>query len=139
MGGMGPGMGGSQGAGTMGASLGAMMGGAKPRGEFGFSQAGTAGRWMDVTLYASRNPSLAEALQNVPDATHVALTLKLLAPEQPKPRPKEKGEDEPEEWNYEPPKGKLIMYWGCSETGRLHRQLRSRRKGNSTRSTRSST
>ena len=48
----------------MGATLGALMGGGKnAKAEFGFTQAGTAGRWMDVTLYTSRNPNLAEALQ----------------------------------------------------------------------------
>jgi hypothetical protein len=31
--------------------------------------------------------------------------------------PVEKG-DEPTKWDYEPPKGKLVMYWGCSETVR---------------------
>jgi hypothetical protein len=109
-------MGGGMGEGMMGATLGALMGGSKTRAEFGFTQAGVAGRWMDVTLYTSRNPSLAEALQAVPAGTQLAPTLKLQTPEKPKPLPREKGEDEPEDWNYEPPKGKLIMYWGCSET-----------------------
>jgi hypothetical protein len=71
---------------------------------------------MDVTLYTTRNPGLAEALQAVPQATQLAPALKLQAPEKPKPLPVEKGEDEPDDWDYEPPKGKLIMYWGCSET-----------------------
>ncbi len=54
----------------------------------------------------------------MPAGTQLAPTLKLQAPEKPKPLPREKGEDEPEDWNYEPPKGKLVMYWGCSETVR---------------------
>jgi hypothetical protein len=113
---MGGGMGGQ---GMMGATLGALMGGGKnAKAEFGFTQVGTAGRWMDVTLYTSRNTSLAEALQAVPAATTLAPTLKLQTPEKPKPLPEEKGEDQPEDWDYEPPKGKLIMYWGCSETVR---------------------
>jgi len=41
-------------------------GGKNAKAEFGFTQTGTAGRWMDVTLYTSRNTSLAEALQAVP-------------------------------------------------------------------------
>jgi len=109
-------MGGGMGEGMMGATLGALMGGAKQKAEFGFTQVGVAGRWMDVTLYTSRNPSLAEALQGVPAGTQLAPSLKLQTPEKPKPLPQEKGEDEPDEWDYEPPKGKLIMYWGCSET-----------------------
>jgi hypothetical protein len=112
-------MGGGMGEGMMGATLGALMGGGRNNtAEFGYTQIGTAGRWMDVTLYTSRNPSLAEALQAVPAGTQLAPTLKLQAPEKPKPLPREKGEDEPEDWNYEPPKGKLVMYWGCSETVR---------------------
>jgi len=111
-------MGGGMGQGMMNATLGSLMGGKGARAEFGYTQIGTAGRWMDVTLYTSRNPNLAEALQAVPAGTQLAPTLKLQAPEKPKPLPKEKGEDEPEDWNYEPPKGKLIMYWGCSETVR---------------------
>jgi hypothetical protein len=72
---------------------------------------------MDVTLYTSRNASLAEALQSVPAATQLAPSLQLQSPERPKPVPVEKG-DEPTKWDYEPPKGKLVMYWGCSETVR---------------------
>jgi hypothetical protein len=109
-------MGGGMGEGMMGATLGALMGGASRKAEFGFTQAGVAGRWMDVTLYTSRNPSLAEALQGVPAGTQLAPTLKLRTPDKPKPLPKETGEDQPEDWDYEPPKGKLVMYWGCSET-----------------------
>jgi hypothetical protein len=112
-------MGGGMGEGMMGATLGALMGGGRNNtAEFGYTQIGTAGRWMDVTLYTTRNPSLAEALQAVPAGTQLAPTLKLQAPEKPKPLPREKGEDEPEDWNYEPPKGRLVMYWGCSETVR---------------------
>ena len=66
---MGPGMG--QGMGNM--TLGALMGGGrKATAEFGYTAMGTTGRWMDVTLYTSRNPSLAEALQGVPAATMLA-------------------------------------------------------------------
>jgi hypothetical protein len=109
-------MGGGMGEGMMGATLGALMGGASRKAEFGFTQVGVAGRWMDVTLYTSRNPALAEALQGVPTGTQLAPTLKLRTPDRPKPLPKETGEDQPEDWDYEPPKGKLVMYWGCSET-----------------------
>lgn len=112
---MGPGMG--QGMGNM--TLGALMGGGrKATAEFGYTQLGTTGRWMDVTLFTSRNPNLADALQGVPAGTQLAPTLKLQSPEKPKPLPREKGADEPEDWDYEPPKGKFVLYWGCSETVR---------------------
>jgi len=113
-GGMGPGMG--QGMGSM--TLGALMGGGqKTTAEFGYTQAGTTGRWMDVTLYTSRNPSLAEALQGVPAGTMLAPTLKLQTPEKPKSAPPQ-NDEEPAPLDYEPPKGKFVLYWGCSETVR---------------------
>ena len=113
MGGMGPG-----GGGMMNATLGALMGGGKnaTKAEFGYTQIGTVGHWMDVTLYTSRNPSLAEALQAVPDGTGLAPTLKLQTPEKPKPAPRSDEESSP--IDYEPPKGKFLLYWGCSETVR---------------------
>ena len=113
---MGGGMG-AGGGGMMNATLGAMMGGGKSaKAEFGNTQTGVTGRWMDVTLYTSRNPSLAEALQAVPDGTKLAPTLKLQTPEKPKPAPK--SDEEPSPIDYEPPKGKFLLYWGCSETVR---------------------
>jgi hypothetical protein len=110
-------MGGGMGEGMMNATLGSLMGGRGAKAEFGNTQSGAAGRWMDVTLYTSRNTSLAEALQAVPAGTTLAPTLKLQTPEKPKPLPPAR-DDEPEQWDYEPPKGKLVMYWGCSETVR---------------------
>jgi hypothetical protein len=109
---------GGMGQGMMNMSLGALMGGGQnPKAEFGYTQAGPAGRWMDVTLYTSRNPSLQQAVQNVPESSGLAPTLKLQTPEKPKPVPA--GDDEsPTEISSEPPKGKLVMYWGCSETVR---------------------
>ena len=109
----------SMGPGMMNATLGSLMGGGgggNQKAEFGYTETGTAGRWMDVTLYTSRDTSLAEAIQAVPAGTQLAPTLKLQTPERPKPPPP--AEDGPSEFNYEPPKGKLVMYWGCSETVR---------------------
>jgi hypothetical protein len=109
---MGMGMGGGD---MMNQTLSSLMGGGHDaKAEFGYTETGTAGRWMDVTLYTSRNTNLAEALQNVPDGTGLAPTLKLQSPR--KARPVPPSDDEPEEWHPEKPKGKLVMYWGCSET-----------------------
>lgn len=110
--GMNMGMGGGD---MMSQTLGALMGGGG-KAEFGYTITGPAGRWMDVTLYTSRNTSLGEAVQQVPEATGLAPTLKLQSPEKPKPPPR--SDDEPGEWDYEAPRGKLVMYWGCSETVR---------------------
>jgi len=106
---------GAGGGDMMNQTLGALMGGGRgAKAEFGYTLSGTAGRWMDVTLYTSRNTNLPEALQNVPAGTGLAPTLKLQSPEKAKPAPM--SDDEPADWNPEPPKGKLVMYWGCSET-----------------------
>ncbi len=109
----------AMGPGMMNQTLGSLMGGGgAQKAEFGNTETGVAGRWMDVTLYTSRNTSLAEALQGVPAGTQLAPTLKLQTPEKPKPAPPVGVDEQPTEWNYEPPKGKLVMYWGCSETVR---------------------
>jgi hypothetical protein len=116
MGAMGPGSGAGSGQGMMGMTMSAMMGGHAAQAEFGNTVNGTAGRWMDVTLYTSRNPNLQQATQSVPTATGLAPTLKLMTPERPKPPPKD--DDTPTDFTYEPPKGKFVLYWGCSETVR---------------------
>ena len=109
----------TMGPGMMNQTLGSLLGGGggTRQAEFGYTETGVAGRWMDVTLYTSRNTSLAEAVQAVPAGTQLAPTLKLQTPERPQPPPVT-DDEQPTEWNYEPPKGKLVMYWGCSETVR---------------------
>jgi hypothetical protein len=99
--------------------LGGMFGGGGGgRNTFGMTQSGSTGRFMDVTLYTSRNPSLAEALQAVPQGSQLAPTLKLMSPEQvkgPPPRPDDDSVETPE---YERPKGRMLLYWGCGEAVR---------------------
>ena len=113
--GMSLGMGGGD---MMNQTLSALMGGGRDaRAEFGYTVAGPGGRWMDVTLFTSRNPSLQEAVQKVPEASGLAPSLKLQSPEKARPAPVAP-DDEPADWDYEQPKGKLVMYWGCSETVR---------------------
>jgi hypothetical protein len=112
--GMGMPMGGRPGAGggPMSAMSGLFGGGAAgAKNNFGQTQSGSAGRWVDVTLYSRNNPSLAEAQQAVPPG-FVSPTLKLQAPRDTRaaPTPDDEAVDEP---NYERPKGKLLLYWGC--------------------------
>jgi hypothetical protein len=115
--GMGMPMGGGA-AGPMG-MLGSMLGGgAGAKNTFGMTQAASAGRWVDVTLYTSRNPSLAEALQSVPQGTQLAPTLKLMSPLEEKGKPVRPDDDTPIVREYERPKGKMLLYWGCGETVR---------------------
>lgn len=111
----GMGMGGANPAAMMSSLLG---GGGGGKNTFGMTQAGSAGQWVDVTLYTSRNPSLAEAVQNVPAATQLAPSLKLVSPKADKGKPPPPGDDSVEQPEYERPKGKIYLYWGCGESVR---------------------
>ena len=112
--GMGMGMGGA--ANPMAAISGMFGGGRGGQNTFGSTKTGSAGRYVDVTLYSSRNPNLAEALQAVPPGTQLVPTLKLVAPvEQKAARPDDESVEQPE---YERPKGKMLLYWGCGEAVR---------------------
>ena len=110
-----PGMGGGPGASPMSMMGGMFGGGQGAKNVFGNTQASTAGRWVDVTLFTSRNPSLAEALQAVPAGTQLAPTLKLVAPKAARPAPLDEDSPPPE---FERPKGKMHLYWGCGDTVR---------------------
>jgi hypothetical protein len=92
--------------------LSAMMGGKKQGNSFGLTRAGGSGSYVDVTLRTSRNPSLAEALQNVPPGSKLDPTLQLKVLPQAKPVPVDRGDDTIEEPG-EPPKAKFKLYWGC--------------------------
>jgi hypothetical protein len=99
--------------------MGGMFGGGQGgKNSFGMTQTGTAGRWVDVTLYTSRSPSLAEALQAVPAGTQLAPTWQLVAPKVEKGPPPTPGDETVVEQQYERPKGKMYLYWGCGDTVR---------------------
>jgi hypothetical protein len=99
------------------AAIGGMFGGGQSGGnEFGRTQSGMAGRWVDVTLSTRNNPDLAQATQSVPEGTQLAPRLQLVAPERAPLAPAR--DDEVVERDYERPKGKAYLYWGCSETVR---------------------
>jgi len=110
-----PGMGIGAGGNPMGMLGGGQGGG---RNAFGNTQVGPAGRWLDVTLYTSRNASLQEATQAVPPGTQLAPPLKLVAPKEQKTPPPPPGDETVHTPEYERPRGKLYVYWGCGETVR---------------------
>jgi hypothetical protein len=113
--GMPGGMAGMMMGGGGGNALSALMGG-KPQGnQFGMTQAGGAGSFVDVTVRTSRNPALAEATQAVPAGTQLAPSLALRVLPQAKPVP-ERTDDVEEP--IEPPKGRIKLYWGCGATVR---------------------
>ncbi len=99
------------------AAISGMFGGGQAGGnEFGRTQSGSAGRWVDVTLSTRNNPNLAEAMQAVPAGTKLAPRLQLVAPER-APTPPARDEEVVER-DFERPKGKVYLYWGCGESVR---------------------
>jgi hypothetical protein len=83
---------------------------------FLMTQAGGAGRFVDVTVSTRQNPQLAEATQDVPPAM-LSPALKLIAPREAPPAAPAERDDEVV---HEPqrPQGKLFLYWGCGDAVR---------------------
>ncbi len=104
------------GGGMMSASLGSLFGGG---GENAFGRTGTGqtGRWVDVTVSSRSQPHLAEARQQVP-AAFLAPPLVLKSPAAGRDRPVDPDRDEVTEPEFERPRGRLLMYWGCGDTVR---------------------
>lgn len=75
-----------------------------------------SGRYVDVSVFTQKNRSLAEATQNIPAAMNLGQSLKLVAVVPDKPLPQGPVEDKEYEPSYEKPRGKISMYWGCSDT-----------------------
>lgn len=113
--GMPMGMGGGA-AGNPMAALGSLFGGGSgAKNNFGNTQAGSAGRWVDATLMTRNNPALAEAEQAVP-AGFLPGPLKLQAPREGRKVPdNDEAVLEPE---FERPRGRLLLYWGCGDAVR---------------------
>ena len=115
-----PGMGGAAASpmAMIGSLLGGGPGGQGGKNSFGMTQTGSAGRWLDVTLSTSRNPALSEAQQAVPAGSALAPTLKLVAPKAAKGTPPTPSDDSVIETEFERPKGRMLLYWGCGDTVR---------------------
>lgn len=116
-----PGMGGMGGGGAspmsmIGGMFGRAMGGGGGN-TFGQTQSAPGGRWVDVTLYTRNNPQLAEAQAQVP-AGFMAPALKLQSPKETKGSAPEPDDDKVIEREYERPKGRMLLYWGCGDTVR---------------------
>jgi hypothetical protein len=75
-----------------------------------------SGRYMDVSVYTTKNRALAEATQTIPAGMILGESLKLVAPVPDKPVPAEPVREEPVPPTYEQPKGKISLYWGCGDT-----------------------
>ena len=111
----GMGMMGVGGGGNPMAMLGGAFGGGN-RNTFGNTMTGKTGSWLDVTLFTRNNPNLAEATQSVPAGSKLAPELKLVSPKTQK--APSATDDEVVREDFEPPKGKIYLYWGCGDTVR---------------------
>ncbi len=96
--------------------LGGLFGGAG-KNSFGQTRSASAGRWVDVTLSARDNPTLADGQQAVPSG-FLTPALTLLAPRAAPQAPTTDADDKVIEPDYEKPKGRLLLYWGCGATVR---------------------
>ncbi|MFA5083577.1 MAG: hypothetical protein WC474_13580 [Hydrogenophilaceae bacterium] len=105
------------GMGGMASMMSGMFGGMTGHNAFGNTETGTAGSWVDVTLYARDNPRLEEGIQTVPAGSKLAPELKLVSPKQKQSTPAPE-DDQVVKEDFEPPKGKIYLYWGCGDTVR---------------------
>jgi hypothetical protein len=100
-------------------SLGGMLGrGGAGEGSnaFGNTRGMTPGRHLDIAFVTQRKPGGTEAAQAMPAGSGLAPSLSLL-PVKVEPRgPATAAPGEPGE--FEQPKGRILFYWGCSETVR---------------------
>lgn len=89
------------------------MGGAS----FGATRGMMPGRWLDLAVVTQRKPAGTEATQTIPSGQAMGPNLTLL-PVVVQPQVKTQGERAPREAGEVPerPKGRMLFYWGCSET-----------------------
>jgi len=115
--------GGESGGGFLGALSGmakGAVGGTSDRGNvFGntHSMGFASGKYVDVSVYTTKNPSLVDAKQMIPSAMNLGESLQLNAPV-PEKTTAVPVDETPIEPTYEKPKGKISIYWGCGETVR---------------------
>lgn len=93
--------------------LGSLMGNT-----FGGSKMGMMpGKWLDLALYTRQKPAGTEGTHAIPPGQKMGSSLPLLPV--PKPQPGGTAPDTtPESVEQQKPKGRLLLYWGCSEAVR---------------------
>ncbi len=104
---------------SMGGGLGGLIGGmtGMTGPSFGATRGMMPGRWLDLAVVTQRKPEGTEATQAIPAGQNMGPNLTLLPVQ---PQPKVLGERGPraEDEVPERPKGRILFYWGCSETVR---------------------
>jgi hypothetical protein len=84
---------------------------------FGATRGMMPGRWLDLAVVTQRKPEGTEATQSIPPGQNMGASLQLL-PVQPQTKtPSRQGGAGPDEMP-ERPKGRILFYWGCSDTVR---------------------
>jgi len=85
---------------------------------FGGSKLGMMpGKWLDLALYTRQKPAGTSGTHGIPPSQNMGASLPL----EPVPRPQSGGtapETKPEDVERQKPKGRLLLYWGCSEAVR---------------------
>lgn len=84
---------------------------------FGATHGMMPGRWLDLAVVTQRKPAGTEATQAIPAGQNMGPSLTLL-PVQAQPQTQNRQPRESADGIPERPKGRILFYWGCSETVR---------------------
>lgn len=104
--------------GGMGGLLGGMVGMPGVGGaSFGATRGMMPGRWLDLAVVTRNKPAGTQAMQSIPSGQQMGASLTLL-PVAPVAQTRAPTERSPREVGEVPerPKGRMLFYWGCSET-----------------------
>lgn len=94
----------------------AIMGGGRGN-AYGNTRGMSPGRWLDLALYTRNKPNGTDGSHAIPPGMRMGDSLPLV-PMKPAPTPTREPGDVPEEYERERPSGRILIYWGCSETVR---------------------
>ena len=100
--------------------LAASMAGIQGMGEasFGATKGMLPGRWLDIAVATQRKPAGTTATQSIPPGLNLGASLTLLPPEPAATKPTTPQSRNTEDGVPEQPKGRILLYWGCSDTVR---------------------
>ena len=108
--------------GGLGGLFGGQAGGRAAGPGFGQTRGMMPGRWLDLAVYTQLKPAGTQATQAIPPGQAMGASLVLLPParESAQPMPKLPSTPETVEKDEVPeqPKGRVLLYWGCSDTVR---------------------